>query len=906
MPLNPLSTVGGRLMLAMVFVVVGSLATAAYFVNAQLTDRTLRFERSREQWIATDLATRIESYIQHARNDVLAISDFSSMRAVAKLLAEGDGTASVATAGYERATRHLQQDFVSELRANQSYCQIRLIAIGDGGRECVRVDRDPDGAIRAIGEDALQVKGERDYFQRAIELSPGAVHTTQIELNQERGVIQTPYTPVLRVATPVCDDRSGEKVGVAVINVDMRPIFRELRTRSTSDVDVYVINDAGDYLLHPDPSREFGGELSRPDNFLRDYPGIGDLDNRREDDATATVASSAGARRMVVCADVATAGAPLLRVVRATHATAVAAQVGAARRSVLIAAVPAVGVSLIVAILMARTFSKPIRRFATALAEYSAGETPDLSEGGVREFALLRDAFREMATDVTAKRKALTRVLEERTRAWESLVRLIEMLPSGMLIVGVDGRIQDANVEAERMFGYGRGELSGLLIEALVPEKYHDQHVADREAYSKAPTAREMGEERGLVGRRSDGAEFPVEIGLRPIELSSGPVVLCSLLDDSLRKVTERTLRQYETIVTNSDDAIISVSSAGIILSWNPGAERLYGYGADEILGEPISCLAAGAEAQGAAEVLDALANNEIMRSHRCEHRHRNGDRVDVAMTVSPIRNADGDVIGAAIISRDISEEIEAEKLLTQYASDLLHTNKELERFAYVVSHDVRAPLRGISNVAQWLAEDFGHLVDDDARENIRLMIERTDRLSRMIDGILKYSRAGRTELTYEEVDVNAIVAESIDALAPPSSIRVRVDGPLPSIVYDESQLRQVFQNLIGNAATHLGRPDGEIVISCRPCGEFWEFGVRDNGVGIAKQHSDRIFELFQTLKPKDECGTTGVGLAIVKSIVERNGGRVRMVSQEGQGAEFLFTIPATRSIETPSERAMV
>jgi len=224
--------------------------------------------------------------------------------------------------------------------------------------------------------------------------------------------------------------------------------------------------------------------------------------------------------------------------------------------------------------------------------------------------------------------------------------------------------------------------------------------------------------------------------------------------------------------------------------------------------------------------------------------------------------------------------------------AELRRSNQELEKFAYVVSHDLKAPLRAISSLAGWIAEDYTSVLDDEGRENLGLMVSRVRRMNDLIDGILRYSRAGRQMGIPEPVDSGQLARDVIDLLAPPDNIAVRIDGTLPTVMYDRTQLEQVLQNLIGNGIQHMDKAKGEVVVSCHEYGRFWEFRVRDNGPGIPEKHFDRVFELFQTLKPRDELEATGVGLAVAKRIVERHGGSIRIEPTDGGGSQFNFTVP--------------
>ena len=227
---------------------------------------------------------------------------------------------------------------------------------------------------------------------------------------------------------------------------------------------------------------------------------------------------------------------------------------------------------------------------------------------------------------------------------------------------------------------------------------------------------------------------------------------------------------------------------------------------------------------------------------------------------------------------------------LERQATELARSNAELDEFAHVVSHDLKAPLRGISSLAAWVARDCGELLPAESREHLALLDDRARWMARLIDGVLRYSRVRQRPAALEAVDSRAAALEVVASLGPQVGVAVRIEGPLPVVLYDRTQLLQVFQNLIQNAIQHRGKPSGEVVLSCRERTGDFEFCVRDDGPGIAEEHFERIFRIFHALNP--EGGTTGVGLAIVKKIVEMHGGSVAVESSLGQGTSFRFTVP--------------
>lgn len=223
--------------------------------------------------------------------------------------------------------------------------------------------------------------------------------------------------------------------------------------------------------------------------------------------------------------------------------------------------------------------------------------------------------------------------------------------------------------------------------------------------------------------------------------------------------------------------------------------------------------------------------------------------------------------------------------------AEIEKSNKELEAFAHVVSHDLKAPLRGIHTLAEWLSAGFGDKLGPDGVEQLDLMRNRVKRMFAMIDGILQYSKIGKVEGEKEKIDMNKFVKEVVQFLAVPSHIEIKIQEDLPSILFESMRLHQVLQNLISNAVKYMDKPKGLIQINCLSDVDSWQFIISDNGPGIEARFLDKIFNLFQTIGQKDERESTGVGLAIVQKIVETAGGRVWVESKIGKGSNFYFTV---------------
>lgn len=252
-----------------------------------------------------------------------------------------------------------------------------------------------------------------------------------------------------------------------------------------------------------------------------------------------------------------------------------------------------------------------------------------------------------------------------------------------------------------------------------------------------------------------------------------------------------------------------------------------------------------------------------------------------------------GDQITGRVWSfRDITEAYYAQQRQEALLQQVASINEELSHFAYAVSHDLKAPLRGIKMLTEWLRADYGEQFGDEGKGNLDLLQNRVERMHNLIEGVLQYSRVGRSEEDIQDVNLDALLPQIIDTIAPPEHIAIRVEGPLPVLRCVEARITQVFQNLLTNAIKYMDKPAGQIIVGCSKSDEAWTFSVSDNGPGIEEEHFERIFNIFQTLTRRDEYESTGLGLTLVKKIVEHHGGRVWVTSEVGRGSTFFFTFP--------------
>jgi len=404
------------------------------------------------------------------------------------------------------------------------------------------------------------------------------------------------------------------------------------------------------------------------------------------------------------------------------------------------------------------------------------------------------------------------------------------------------------------------------------------------------------------------------------IERPVRPATLLSVITAALRARR----RQYEvqrlfdnllvaedrlrTIIESAQDyAIINLNLAGEVTYWNAGAERLLGYPENAIIGKPIDIVFSDEDRRSS---VPARERDTALRTGHAETEgwrvRRDGSRFWASGVVNPTRDAAGLVTGFVKVLRDMTAQKRSEERLAEQALALQQSNDDLQRFAYVASHDLQEPLRAIGSYSQLLVRKAEGRLDEDSEQFVHFIVEGVDRMRTLIHDLLEFSRLTSSEPEpTARVDCNAVLGLALQNLQPriaASGAKIRFER-LPIVLGNESRLLQVFQNLIGNALKYCDTTP-EVSISAARDHDYWQIVVRDNGIGIPQEHHEEIFGLFRRLHSRAKYPGTGIGLATCKRIVEQVGGRIWVKSVPGVGSEFYVTLPAAEADMSPQARA--
>ena len=524
--------------------------------------------------------------------------------------------------------------------------------------------------------------------------------------------------------------------------------------------------------------------------------------------------------------------------------------------------------------------------------------------------APIRDPSGELTGVVLVFRDVRTH--READMARDRLAAIVESSDDAIVGKNLSGVVTSWNTGAERLFGYSAGEMVGQSILRVIPP---DRHHEETEILRRLQQGNRI-DHFETVRMRKDGTKVHVSLTVSPVKNREGEVVGASKIahDIGERLQAEQTRSRLAAIVESSDDAIISKSIDGIVESWNKGAERMFGYTAAEMIGQSILKIIPLNRHQEEPAILERLRHGERVEHFETVRVRKDGREIEVSVTISPIRNSAGEIVGASKIARDISDRKTSERALAEireklqaYTSELEERVQErtarleemvgeLEAFSYSISHDLRAPLRAMQQYSHVLLEDYKGKFDAQGELYLKRIIAAGDRLDTLIRDVLAYSRVMREPLTLETVPLESLIHGIIRDLPDlqPDKADVRIEAPLLPVCGNPAFLTQALTNLLTNAVKFVPADRKPTVrVWTKPHNGIVRLSIQDNGIGIPIEHHSRIFGLFERLHTDREYEGTGIGLAIVRKAVERMRGTVGLQSERGVGSTFWIELKA-------------
>lgn len=897
-------TVGGlrlstRLALAMVSLVVVTTAVLSFFTYHSITEVAIPRALDRLATRAALSAAKLETALNSARQDMLVIQSAIGM---AQLGLEQLGVARAALPFAQETEARIREGiaarFLVVMRAKSEYARLRIIGLADGGRELVSADRrGPGGIIRVVPDAELMQVGERDYFKGAISQPRSDLYVSPIALERDGGA-DRPAVPLLRVAIPL-RTADGQLFGISVIDLDLAEKFDRIRAEGGGGNQVFIANGAGDYLLHPDRSREFAFETGAPHRIQNDFPGFDEALASGPANGSGIWKDRSGARFGVGWAAVPLAGGPGLTILVAATYSQLDHGLAAVSGSALAGGGVAVLLAALIAIMFARSLSDPLVQITHAVKGLSRGELMALPAGGGAEIEVLSATFADMATEL---------------RRNEALLKnTFESISDSVLVADEDGKILLANAAAQRLLGVVPG-MRGTE-ETREFRYFYPDGVTPMPVSSSALA-------RALRGESVDDLEFIVRpeaprrapayivANARPLEefgTLRGAVTI-------LRNITEHkrahqslvdSEQMAQAIINTALDAFVQIDDAGTITEWSPKAEAMFGWTRSEVVGliareVIVPQRRRGLNRREFKQFLKEVDTGSPGWRYEAPALTRDGSEIFVEVSIAALRRGDGYIMNAFF--RNITARLAAEEQLIQ-----AQKMESVGQLTGGIAHDFNNMLTVITGTIEILAE--GVKDRPDLALITRMISDAADRASELTANLLSFAR--KQPLQPATIDVNELVNETARLLGPTLGRQIEIETALSDYLWpahvDPGQLSSALVNLAINARDAM--PDGgKLTFTTnnntldgpasaargidRP-GDYVLIEVTDTGTGIPEAIRDKIFDPFFSTK---ETGRgTGLGLSMVFGFAKQSGGSIEVGSEEGRGTKFKIYLPRAR-----------
>jgi PAS domain S-box-containing protein len=750
-------TLTTKLAVAMIALVAVSVAAVAWLnyrsVEQVVVPRVLDRIESQARLVAADL----ESYVAGARGDIASLRASVAVNGLLRARQSGGSADGFSEASWREL---IVTRLSAELAAKPAYSEIRIIGIDDGGREIIRVDRSgPNEAIRIVPDAELEPRGDRTYFKETLKLRPGEIYVSTLNLDRSNRATLAQHRPTLRVATPISAP-DGKPFGLYIINVDMRPAFDRVRASARPGESVYVINEHGDYLVHPDRAREFGSELGIPtETWQSDFPALASSIGATKS-VSHMVPDRTGRPGGIAMAPAILAGNEWVAVVRAAPSTVVMLTADAIEKSSMLAGLLAVLGAAALAVWIAHSLTRPILQLTAAVEGTGKAGSVAIPVDASGETGVLARAFARVIGEANAKAVALEREIEDhrRTEAARDLhaerERLfsaaVESSHDAIVTKSLEGKITGWNPAAERIFGFTAAEAVGQGIDLIVPRDRLSE-VQDTLIRIGQGTAVEQHE---TVRLHRSGAPVAVSLSISPIRTPSGTIIGASKIARDIteakktREALDREIEERQRIFETSQDLILVTDTQGVLVQVSPSSKAILGYLPEEMIGYNSIKYIYSDDLNNTRDEMRAVRRNQHTRNFDTRFIHKSGRIVTLSWMGAwsePVRRH-------FFIGRDMTE--------SRVAQEALRESEQLGRGIIDTALDAFVQMKEDGIISDWNTQAehiFGWSRNEALGKRLGDLIVPEEYRDAHTAGLERYLRTGHRKILGRRLELAAL-----------------------------------------------------------------------------------------------------------------------------------------------------
>lgn len=843
---------------------------------------------------------RLLANITAQREDVLFLSHVPPVQGLRRADKAG-GYDEQGQSSREQWLQRLQSIFKHQLGSKPNILKLRYI--NASGVEQVVVGRQGNEFV-VESKQGLQNKAQRSYVRDTLKLKQGEIYLSEINLNREHGKIVVPHQEVLRIATPVFDEQTNELIGMIALSTDIGNELRLIQKGiQIAGREVTITNDSGGYILHPDSSKTYGFDLGRRYRVQEDIPQMAKLFlPGNQERKKILLPEQTGRSQVAVYTKLPIDPARPERFIAVGISEAydsIVAEHTQVLRNSLVWLFVLLTAGIILAIAFSIRLTRPIKQISQVMDDYKHGRAGtaylplDLNdEVGqlARNFEAMTTEVEETRTKLEVMNRDLESMVDERTTQLQSsetrLRTILRTIGDGLITIDDKGLIDSFNPAAENMFAYKANEVIGQTVSILLPEserQMHEKYIAQ----SELNTARIINKTRDLEGRRKNGAIFPMELNVAPMQIDGHNGFVGILRDITERKQAEQALNRFKTTLDRTMDCVFMFEPESLKFFYvNAGAVEQVGYSNEELMNmRAFDIKPEFDEAQFRQLIAPMLAGEQTVANFETIHKHKDGHTVPVEILLQYI-DPEGEPARFVAIVRDITERKKMDRMKNEFVS--------------TVSHELRTPLTSIRGALGLINGGAVGELPEAAQEMLKIAGNNTERLLLLINDILDIQKieSGQMVFRFQNLSLQTFLEQVVeenkaygDEHGVHFEINRSVDGA--QVFADRDRLMQVMANLLSNAAKFS--PAGEMVeISLAHHDDKLRISVTDHGQGIPEEFHEKLFDRFTQSDSSDsrKKGGTGLGLNISKIIIEKHGGEIGFISREGVGSTFYVDLP--------------